>query len=370
MKLTASVQLLPTDDQRHSLIATLERANAACNDLSEQAWEQRVFNKRRLQKLAYYDIRERFDLTAQIALRCIGKVCDSYKADKKMKRQFRQHGAIPYDSRILSWKLDDALVSIWAVGGRLKVKFASGDYQRQLLRFQQGETDLVLRQGKLYLYTTCEVPKDTEIDNEGYLGVDLGIKNIATDSDGTIYSGKRLLSVRHRHRRLRRKLQQKGTKSAKRRLKKLSGKEKRFANDVNHCISKQLVKTAKGTGRGIALEDLGGIRDRVTVRRRKRDELHSWSFRDLRTKIGYKATLSGVPVVAVNPRNTSRECLNCEHIDKANRRSQAKFKCTRCGHASHADVNAAGVISRRAALVNPPNAVRELGENPAVTASP
>jgi IS605 OrfB family transposase len=154
--------------------------------------------------------------------------------------------------------------------------------------------------------------------------------------------------VRHRHRRLRRKLQHKGTRPARRKLKRLSGKEKRFANDVNHCISKQLVNTAKGTRRGIGLENLTGIRERVTVSRRKRAELHSWSFADLGTKIAYKAQRAGVPVAYVDPRNTSRQCSQCDHVDKASRRSQAKFVCTACGCASHADYNAARNIRRKA----------------------
>jgi len=129
----------------------------------------------------------------------------------------------------------------------------------------------------------------TPIDIEDYLGVDLGIKNIACDSEGTVYSAKHLLNVRHRYRRLRKKLQAKGIKSAKRLLKKMSGRESRFANDVNHCISKKLVKRAKDSGRGLALEDLTHIRTRVTVRRKQRDQLHSWSFADLREKIEYKA---------------------------------------------------------------------------------
>jgi IS605 OrfB family transposase len=73
-------------------------------------------------------------------------------------------------------------------------------------------------------------------------------------------------------------LQKKGTKSAKRLLRKRSGRERRFARDVNHCISKALVNTAKGTQRGIALEDLTNIRSRVNGSRRQRRVLHNWAF--------------------------------------------------------------------------------------------
>ncbi len=97
---------------------------------------------------------------------------------------------------------------------------------------------------------------------EGALGVDLGVVNIAVDSDGEVHSGSQINNVRHSHRLLRAKLQAKGTRSAKRKLKRLSGKERRFAKDTNHCISKKLVAKAKDTNRAIALEDLKGIRSR------------------------------------------------------------------------------------------------------------
>ena len=133
-------------------------------------------------------------------------------------------------------------------------------------------------------------------------------------------------------------------------MKKRRRKEARFARDVNHSISKRIVAKAKDTAHGIALEELGGIRERVTVRRRQRATLHSWSFHDLRAKIEYKAALSGVPVVMVDPRNTSRTCPSCGCIDKRNRPSQSSFLCVVCGFAGVADHIAAGNIARRAAV--------------------
>jgi IS605 OrfB family transposase len=92
-----------------------------------------------------------------------------------------------------------------------------------------------------------------------------------------------LNNLRKRHFKLRQRLQKKGTKSAKRLLKKRRQKEARFARDVNHWIAKELVKRAQGTGRGIALEDLKGIRERVTVRKSQRRQHHSWAFNQLRS---------------------------------------------------------------------------------------
>jgi IS605 OrfB family transposase len=182
------------------------------------------------------------------------------------------------------------------------------------------------------------------------LGVDLGLANIATDSDGTVHQGKAMKAVRFRLRKLRAKLQAKGTKSTRRHLKKLAGKEQRFAKDVNHTLSKHIVAKAKDTARGIALEELTHICKRVTARKPQRSTLHSWSFAQLRTFIEYKAKQLGVPVVAVDPRNTSRTCPCCGYIDKANRPNQASFSCVECDYSGHADSIAAFNIGRRASL--------------------
>ena len=354
MKLTAKVKLQPTDAQADGLKRTLETANAACNYISDVAWDSRTFGQFQIHKLVYNDVRSSFDLTAQVVIRCISKVADAYKKDRKTKRTFRPLGSIAYDSRILSWKLDKSEVSIWTVDGRQKMPFVAHSRARELLAGQRGESDLCLIEGVFYLLTSCEVAEPTPSDVDDFLGVDLGIANIAVDSDGSVHQGKTVKNVRFRHRKLRSKLQRKGTKSSRRRLKRLFGKEQRFATWTNHNISKSIVAKAKDTNRGIAVEDLTHIRERVTVRRSQRATLHSWSFAQLRTFLTYKAQLNGVPLVAVDPRNTSRTCPYCGHIDKANRKTQDTFLCVVCGFSGLADHIAAINIGRRAAVI-PPN---------------
>jgi putative transposase len=238
--------------------------------------------------------------------------------------------------------------------GRQKIPFVAGHQQLAMLQGLRGECDLIYRNGEFYLHQVCDVEESPEIEPDEFLGIDLGITNIAIDSDGTFHQGKGVKNVRHRHRKLRQKLQKKQTDSARRKLKRQSGKERRFATDTNHVISKQIVKTAQGTGRGIALEDLTHIRERVTARRSQRATLHSWSFYQLRSFIEYKAQRAGVPVVCIDPRNTSRTCPACGNVDKANRKSQDQFLCIQCGCAGRADYFAAVEISRRA-LVSAPN---------------
>lgn len=347
MKLTAKIKLQPSPEQRVALMETLQRVNAACNAASEWAWANKTFGQYKIHHGVYYDLKERFGLSAQAAVRVVAKVADAYKLDKKTVRKFRPLGSIAYDNRILRFNLSNGTVSIWSVEGRLTVPFVCGEYQGNLLAYQKGESDLAYIEGEFYLLPTCNLPDAPLAKPVGVIGVDLGIVNIATDSDGERYSGKHLNSVRHRYRRLRRKLQRKGTKGAKRRLKKLGPKERRFASHVNHTISKRIVEKAQRTNRAVALEDLRGFRQRVRVRRPQRSTLHSWAFHDFGRKLAYKAQRAGVRVVFVDPRNSSRECPRCGHTERANRPTQSTFQCRVCGFADHADKVAALNLSVR-----------------------
>lgn len=353
MKLIAQVKLQPTERQSDALRRTLLAWNEAANYISDQAWMRKSFRAYDIHHATYYAVREKFGLTAQAAIRVIAVVANSYKLDKRTKHTFRKTGSATYDNRILTWKLDKSEVSIWTIDGRQTIPFVCGKRQREMLDSLQGECDLVLRNGDYYLHQVCSITEDDSFEPDGWLGIDMGIKNIASDSDGVIFSGDTVLGVRKRRRRQRRRLQSNGTRSAHRRLASISGRETRFATNENHRISKQIVEKAKGTGRGIAVENLTGIRDRVRLRRSQRDNLHSWAFHQLRSFLSYKAQLAGVPLVAVDPRYTSQTCSVCGHREKGNRVSQSSFLCKSCGYAAHADYNAAVNISR--AAVNPPH---------------
>jgi IS605 OrfB family transposase len=188
---------------------------------------------------------------------------------------------------------------------------------------------------------------------ERFLGIDLGIVNLATDSDGNTYSGEAIAIVRQRAMTHRQTYQRTGTKSAKRRLKALAGRQARCQPRVNHGIAKRLVQLAKDTKAALVLEDLTHIRSRMTVRKRQRAKQHNWSFGQLRAFIAYKAAQAGVPVVCVDPRHTSRTCAKCGFVDKRNRRRQAAFSCLRCGHTAHADLNAARMLAVRGEVSRP-----------------
>lgn len=350
MKLVAQLRLNPTPEQHAALLATLAEANTACDLISGIAWQAREFRRIPLQKLSYHQVKDSLQLGAQVLIRCIAKVADAYTLDRTVQRTFRPHGSIAFDDRNLSWYTDKQAVSIWTVEGRQHIAYSLGEHQRKLLPYRKGESDLVYHRGAFYLLSVCDVPEPDEQQMDGVLGVDLGIVNVATDSDGEPHSGEQVDRKRQWYARRRAALQAVGTKSAKRRLRQLSGRQRRFQKDTNHRISKRLVAKAERTKRAIALEELTHIRQRTRARGPEQRARHSnWAFSQLRQFISYKARQVGVPVIAVDPRNTSRTCSVCGHCEKANRRSQAAFCCVVCGHQAPADVNAAINISHRAA---------------------
>jgi IS605 OrfB family transposase len=376
VKQVVKVRMLPTEEHAVALTATLRTCNEAAAWLSGRMHAERVRRKHEAQKRFYTEVKQRFGLSAQPAIRVISKVADAYATLKAnidagnygppgsqtrtkvaaTSIGFRADAAQPFDARCLSWQIPDAAggreatVSIWTTAGRLKrIRIIAAVRDLALLHARTiGETDLIYRDGKWFLHATVEAPEAPQTDPvNGFLGVDLGIVNIATSSDGQYAAGARLNRYRKRQQRLRARLQAKKTSSARRLLKKRRGRESRFAADLNHQISKRIVAEAQRTGRGIAVEKLTGIRARVRLRKPQRAAVHSWAFAQLGADLAYKAKRAGVVLVEVDPAYTSQTCHACGWVDKRNRRSQSEFECGRCGFVGHADHNAAIVISQR-----------------------
>lgn len=353
MKLTLKIKLLPNETQKVQLLNTLKEANLVCNFISDVAFSSNVFNRFKLQKQSYYRAKLIFNVSAQMLIRCIGKVSDSYKINKKTNRVFKPLGAIPYDNRILTYK--DDKVSIWCIGGRQSIPYIC--HNKKYIPYIKGEADLVFNKGKWYLFQTIDIPDEPIKVVDDFIGVDMGQTDIAVLSDGTKYGSESLKKVRKKYSKTRASVQSKGTKGSKKLLKRLSGRERRFVSINNHTIAKQIVAKAKKQHKGIAIEDLTNIRKTAKSKSKaQKTELNRWSFYQLRQFLTYKAKLSGVPLFVIPPAYTSQTCSVCNHIGtKENSfRKGKKFACTNCGNVSDADVNAAHNIAAWGVAVNTP----------------
>jgi putative transposase len=356
---TISIKL-DVDGHEEALRVTQERFNAAASWIASVCWNEGITNTNTAHHRVYGETRSHYELGAQLAVCTRAKAVEAVKAARTQEEQrepdakpvtcpqFGPRGSIRYDAR--SYRLMSLdRVSLNTLHGRVICRLLPGKRQHDMLvdpLWKIGGADLVWRRGTYYLNVTQnrEAPPLSETVDK--IGIDLGIVNLATDSTGQTFTGSHVHRVRMRYHKRRQELQRVGTRSAKRRLKKMSGREKRFQKDTNHCIAKTLVQKATRTRKALALEDLTGIRERVTVRRENCYERHSWAFYQLRMYIAYKAAWAGIEVKFVDPRNTSRTCSACGHCEKANRQTQASFLCQQCGFCCHADVNAAINISR------------------------
>ena len=346
MKQTIAVKLEPTTEQSLSLRATMEAFNRGCDYVAKIAFEKRLANKIAIQPFVYGTLRSEFGLSSQMAIRAIAKAIEAYKRDKNIQPTFAQHGAMVYDHHIMSFK-GLSHVSLLTLSGRELLPLRYGAYQEARMDRIKGQADLILRDGIFYLYLTIDMPSAPMIDAQDVLGVDLGIVQLAVDSDGEAHTGAGVKECRRRFQRLRQGLQSCGSKNAKRHLKRIRQKDSRYQRWVNHNISKHLVQKALVGQKALSLEDLTGIRERVTVRKTHRYERLSWAFAQLRQFIAYKCEAAGVPLHVIDPRNTSRTCLACGHCAKENRRSQSEFLCIECGFQANADFVGASNIRRK-----------------------
>jgi len=360
---------LDVDGHEAALAATQRGFNLAASWIAQVCWDEGITNTNTAHHRVYGETRLRFGLGAQLACCARAKAVEAIKAVKAKQRetcpQFGPRGSVRYDARTYRLMSLDR-VSLNTLDGRIVGRLILGVRQHEMLvdpTWMVGGADLVWRRGVYFLHITQsrEMPDVTDATDatgtQERLGVDLGIVNLATDSDGQAFSGAQITQVRTRYLKRRQALQKVGTKNAKRRLRQNAGREHRFQKDTNHCISKALVRKAHDSCKALVLEDLTGIRERTTVRHEQRALRHAWAFFQLRQFITYKAAWAAVLVGLVDPRNTSRTCSMCGHCEKANRKSQAEFVCQQCGFALNADHNAAINISRKQwAAVKPPMA--------------
>ncbi len=348
MKQVITVKLDMTAEQSALLMETMQAFNRGCDYVAAVAFQKRQANKIAIQPFVYGSLRADYGLSAQMAIRCIAKAIEAYKRDKDIQPTFDPLGAIVLDDRLMSFK-GLSHVSLLSLQGRILVPMRFGAYQAARLDRAKGQADLILRGGVFYLALTIDLPTPPPIEPVGVIGVDLGIVELATDSEGHQYSGAAVKAVRQKVKEHRRQLQKRKTRSAYKRLQKVRRRQSRFVRQTNHVISKELVQRALHSQKAIALEDLSGIRERASVLgKQMRWLLGNWAFDQLRQFLGYKAEAAGIPLILVDPKYTSQTCSVCGHCERANRKSQAKFLCLKCGLDENADRNAAKNIKARA----------------------
>ena len=238
--------------------------------------------------------------------------------------------------------------SISVMNDRIKLKFKLTAKQKELFTnpdWKRGNARLVQTGKKWFLHIsfTRKVPEIDISKFDNIIGIDAGLRQIMTiynpKTGQTFFeNGQNIKKKRQNYAKKRQSLQSKNTRSARRRLKELSGRENRWMTDVNHCLSKTLVSENPNTL--IVVEDLTNVTfDTVSHRKKEnRYEHHSWAFYQLQQDIAYKAREHGSYLIKVNPAYTSQRCPKCGTICKENRdKTNHIYHCNNCHYQSNDD---------------------------------
>ena len=314
----------------------------SCQYAADSAFKNKCKNRFDLHHLVYNRIRKRFKLKSEFAINALARGFEAYKSCKK-KVVFKSV-PIRFDRRTFTFFEDH--IRLTTNNERINISIFLPKYYRKYISWKYQTADLIRnRKGDMSINITFSRSVE-QTAGISILGVDLGINKLAVCSNGKLFKGEKTKIKQFQY--LRRKLQAKGTKSAKRFLKRISGRQKRYMAWINHNVSRKIVDSADI----IVLENLRGIRkhrNRYMGKRLNR-WIYGWSFYQLQNFIKYKATFAGKKAVFVNSYMTSRTCSNCGNIGS---RYLSSFVCFHCGFSCDADFNASCTLRRL--YVNQPN---------------
>jgi putative transposase len=382
MDRTVRIQLHPTPDQAKALDETIAQFTQAFNQVCAYGWEHQEKNGVRLHHETYRDTKVSCpglvsDLLIQARVKATETLTSAFTWKKKHEAsyirkvekakekgypvpQFKpvkcptsEHCPVRYNihTYTLDWKKQSARMS--TTSGKMSIPFTVPRFSAKYQGHGIATADLVYRNGKYWLHVVVKVPEPDIPPTEEVIGVDLGLNRPAVTSEYRFLGNRQWKETDRKYFRIRRKLQSKGSKSAKRHLKKLSKRQARFHRDCDHVLSKRIVQNTP-SGATIVLENLKDIRENSKIGRGKKDKnvetkrrLHSWTFAQFYGFITYKAQERGIQVVKIDPRHTSQTCSQCGHQHRSNRKSQSLFLCKNCGYCLNADLNASINIKQK-----------------------
>ena len=375
MDRTVKIQLHPTPEQAQALHETSQQFTQAFNAVCHYGWQHREKNGVKLHHATYYAtkascpglvsdhlIQARVKATEALKSAFTWKAKHEANYQKKVARAKKRGQPVPkfkpmkcpqsvlcpvrYNEKSFSLNWQNQDIRLSTSRGKISISFTVPEFSCKYQGYPVATADLLYRQGKWWVHVVVSVPEPVFSPNDEVIGIDLGLNHPAVTSNRRFLGSPHWKEVERRRFRLKRKLQSKGTKSAKRHLMKLSGKQRRFRRDADHVLSKRLVEHAP-PGATLVFENLTNIRESSHLGRGKQNKnvqnkrkLHSWTFAQLYDFTTYKAQERGIQVVKIDPRHTSQTCSHCGSQHRSNRRSQSLFLCRQCGYQLNADLNA------------------------------
>ena len=368
--ITAKIQILVNPSDKQMLCDTMKAYSDACNYVSDYIYKTHNLSRYSIQEDTYYQVREIYGLRSQMAVSCVRTVIAKYKTILENQKEWIKP-VFRLPQLDLVWNRDYSLnsksniFSVNTLNGRIKVSFCKNGFEQYFTdNCKFGTAKLVNKHGMFFLHipVTYEIPELQKSEVSNVVGIDRGIRFLAAtyDSKGksVFYDGNAVKQKRAHYKALRKQLQQVGTPSSRKRIKAIGQRENRWIQDINHCVSKSLVKN-NTEGTLFVIEDLTGIRAATeSVKVKDRYVSVSWSYYDLEQKLSYKALKHHQLVEKVSPAYTSQTCPKCGHTEKANRnKHQHIFCCKNFGYKSNDDRIAAMNLHRMGIELLVPDAV-------------
>ena len=345
---TVRVLLKPVGGQPEALHETVEQFTRVFNAVCRTGWEQQTGNAYTLHRLTYRNCKDSLPaLVSDLHIQARQKASETVRSAISRLKKGRsvscpQSAMCPPRYNLHTFKIywDRGIISLSTTQGRMKIPFSLPEYAWYAVGCPMSTADLVYHKGRFYLHVVISLPNVAFVSNGLAVGADLGVTRPAVTSDNRFHGDRHMKEVVKRIFRLRRALQAKGSKSSRRHLRSLAGREQRFRRDCDHVLSASILHGIE-PGTTIVVENLTNIRSRVKAPHGEaKRRLHSWSFAQLKGFLEYKAEAVGCQVVAVDPRHTSQRCNRCGYTYRGNRKSQSEFLCRRCGFHLNADLQA------------------------------
>jgi IS605 OrfB family transposase len=339
MKRTVKIKLEPDND----LVETIRQYSQIKQITCDYGLKSKTYNKNKLHRWLYKKLRKQFPDMPSAILQTARDVASETLKRTKFRNHIegKEYSAMRLDKRNLRVNMEHGLISISSIKGRKKLTFLRNN--PLILRYKDWSAvagHLCFKNKQLYLNVVLQKESPIKIVTNKILGIDRGLNNIAVCSNNQFFNSAHLKDIKGKYQWLKSKLQAVGTPSARRKLKQIAGRERRFVCDMSHRLSKAIVNSEYNV---FALEDLQKFRQ--DKGRKFNKKLGNWSFKQFERFLTYKAEELGKTVIKVNPKYTSQICSSCGHKDKANRKGN-NFKCLNCGFELHADLNASRNIAQ------------------------
>jgi IS605 OrfB family transposase len=309
----------------------------ACQTVLDYGFKEKTFHSNKLNKGTYNQIRQEIpQLPSGLVQTARDQAKDILKREKCKILATKKSLQIRYDKRTFKFFPDNSIVSLSTIKGRLNFIVKIYDYCKQYLHGQFTNAQLILRKNKISINIQVKLPDIKPIVGDKVLGIDRGITNIITCSDNTFINSKHLRKVKGNYQYLRSRLQSVGTRSARRKLRKLKGRERRFTLDLNHRLAKEVASKPYDV---FVVEKLD-IKKKKQKGKKFNKKLGNWSFDQFLRLLKYKVENLGKTIIEIDPKYTSQQCSKCGFISKENR-YKSIFLCKQCGFELNADLNAA-----------------------------